>query len=49
LTKFVEEKKSPENSQQAIGIPERKGDAESDFANGENGEGVGGGPHASGE
>src|SRR5439155_4081910 len=34
LAKFVEEKKTPENAKQAVGIPEREGDAKADIANG---------------
>jgi hypothetical protein len=46
---FVEEEKSPEDAEEAIRVPEGKGDAEADVADGVNRERVGDGPHASGE
>src|SRR5215472_6807567 len=49
LTKFVEEKKAPEDAEEAVGVPEREGDAEADVANRENGERVGDGPEAARE
>src|SRR5215472_536704 len=49
LAKFVEEKKTPENAKQAVGIPEREGDAKPDIANGKDGQGVGNCPEAARE
>jgi hypothetical protein len=46
---LVEEKKSPKDAEEAVGIPKRKRDAQADVANGINGESVGDGPQASGE
>jgi hypothetical protein len=49
LTQLIEEKKTPENAEKAVGIPQRKGDAQADIADGVNRERVGDGPEASGE
>src|SRR5215471_3627072 len=49
VVQFVEEHESPEDPQQAVGIPQRKGNAESDVADGINRQGIGHRPHASGE
>src|SRR6266568_1768235 len=46
LAKFVEEKKTPENAEEAVGIPEREGDAEADVANRKNRERIGHSPKA---
>ena len=46
---FVEQNKSPEDSQQAICIPQRKRDAQANVADGIDGHGVGYRPHASRE
>src|SRR5215469_13701959 len=44
---FLEKDDAPENAQQAVRIPQGKCDAESDVANGRDGQGVGDRPHAS--
>ena len=49
VVQLVEEKISPENSEQAVGVPQGKCNAEADVADGVNGERVGDSPHASGE
>jgi septal ring factor EnvC (AmiA/AmiB activator) len=46
---FLEKQKSPEDAEQAVGVPKRKGDAEADIANGINRQRVGNRPHASSE
>ena len=45
----MKQQEAPKNSQQAVGIPKRKGNAETHIADGVNGERVSDGPHASGE
>ena len=49
VVQLVEEQESPEDAEEAIRVPKRKGDAEADVADGVNGERVGDSPHASGE
>ena len=49
LAQFIEEEESPENSQKAIRIPEREGDAQADVADGEDRQRVRDGPQAAGQ
>src|SRR5580700_3073611 len=49
VAQFVEEKIAPEDTEEAVDVPEREGDAEADVANGENGQCIGDGPQATGE
>src|SRR6266568_5091857 len=49
LAQLIEKKKSPKNAEKAIGIPQRKGDAQANVTNGENSQRVGHGPEASGK
>ena len=49
VMQFFKEQDSPKNAKQAVGVPQRKGDAEANVADGVDGECVGDGPHASGE
>ena len=49
IVQFVEEQESPEDAEQAVGIPQGKRDAQADIANGVNGQCIGDRPHASGE
>src|SRR5271169_2015526 len=46
VAQFVEEQIAPEDAEQAVDVPEREGNAESDIANRENGQRVGDGPEA---
>jgi hypothetical protein len=46
---FAEEKASPEDADEGVGVPEGEGDGEADVADGEDCEGVGDGPEHSGE
>ena len=46
---FAEEHAAPENADQRVGVPERKGDRQADVADGEDGEGVGDSPEHSGK
>jgi len=48
LAEFVEEKKSPDNSEQAVRIPEREAKLKPNIANGKDGQSVGYGPQAAG-
>src|SRR5467141_3112100 len=49
LVQFIEKKKSPKDAEKAVRIPERKSDAQTNVANGENGQRVRHRPKASGE
>jgi len=49
LAEFIEEEKAPEDAEQAVGVPEREGDAQADVANRKNGERVGNGLETAGE
>jgi hypothetical protein len=49
MMQFLKQQDSPKNTEQAVGIPQRKGDAEADIADGVDRERVGDSPHASGE
>src|SRR5208283_4307161 len=40
LAQFIEEEEAPENTEKAVGIPERESDAEADVSDGEDGERV---------
>ena len=46
---FAEEEAAPENSDERVGVPQRKSDGETNVANGEDSERVGNGPEHSGE
>src|SRR5207302_7921565 len=45
----VEEEKTPQDAQQAVGIPKLKGDAQTDIADGIDSKSIGHGPQASGK
>jgi hypothetical protein len=49
LSKLIEKEKAPQDAEQAVRIPQRKRDAESNIADRENGHRVGHGPEAAGE
>src|SRR5260370_31344687 len=49
LTEFVEEDEPPKDAKKAVYVPERKGDAQANIADSENGESVGHRPQAAGE
>src|SRR6266851_1529434 len=49
LAQFIEEKKSPEDAEKTVRIPERKRDAQTNVANGEDGQRVGHRPKTTGE